>query len=298
MIVCQGLTKTYRNGHRALAPLDLTVDQGVVGLLGPNGAGKTTLLSMLVLALEPSAGTREWFGLDDRPAHHATIRPWIGFLPQEMDLVAGLTGREVLYFAARLRQVDLTRHQLDRRITGLLAAVGLEQDGNRRADHYSGGMQRRLGTAMALVHRPRFLVVDEPTAGLDPEERLRFRALVTELGDRIPVLLSTHIVEDIEATCPRLVILEEGQAIFDDGPGVLFEATAGKVWRLPPDAADRQTDAPVIGRASDGERPCDVVWSAGPPAGFAGDEVTLLEPSLEQAYAAWLAASNARKVAA
>jgi len=216
------LSKTYADGTRALAPLDLELDTGVTGLLGPNGAGKSTLLEMLVLGLEPSGGRRIYFGLDDRPAHQRRIRPWIGYLPQELEPVAQLTGWEVLRLCAALRGVRVPRRELERRIARLLETVELADAAHRRTGEYSGGMIRRLGLVQALIHDPRLLVVDEPTAGLDPEERIRFRSVVTEVGDRLPVVLSTHIVEDIEATCPRICILERGELLYDGAPGALL----------------------------------------------------------------------------
>jgi ABC-type multidrug transport system ATPase subunit len=229
VIALRQLTKTYSDGTRALAPLDLELGAGVTGLLGPNGAGKSTLLEMLVLALEPSGGRRVYFGLDDRPAHQRRIRPWIGYLPQELVPVAELTGLECLRLCADLRGVRLPRRQLEARIAALLETVDLAHAAHRRTGEYSGGMVRRLGLAQALVHGPRLLVVDEPTAGLDPEERIRFRNIVTDLGDRIPVLLSTHIVEDIEATCPRICVLERSELLFDGAPGELVRRAAAEV---------------------------------------------------------------------
>lgn len=225
MITLRDLHKTYADGTVALDGIDLAFESGMLGLLGPNGAGKTTLLSILVLAQEPSAGSRCYFGLDDRSSHRSKIRPMIGYLPQDFRAVAGLTGREYLRLCADLRGIRLRRRDLDRRILALLDAVELVHAADRRADHYSGGMVRRLGLAQALLHGPRFLVVDEPTAGLDPEERLRFRNLITDLAEEIPVLLSTHIVEDIEATCPRLVIIAQGRLLFDGPPSELMERT-------------------------------------------------------------------------
>src|SRR5262245_12014248 len=180
MIELQGLTKTYADGTRALQGIDLRLDRGMVGLLGPNGAGKTTFLSILVLALEPTSGRRVYDGLDAAKASlRGAIRKRIGFLPQDYRPLPHLTGEEYLLHCARLRGVKLGMGK----VRELLAGVGLSDAARRPAGTYSGGMQRRLGIAQAILHSPRLLVVDEPTAGLDPEERIRFRGLVSEVSE-------------------------------------------------------------------------------------------------------------------
>ena len=224
MLQVERLGKTYGDGTAALTDVSFTLQTGMCGLLGPNGAGKTTLLSILALTLEPSHGFCRYGGLSPPPAQRPALRRQIGFLPQELRPVAGLSGFDYLRLAAHLRGVDLAPRDLRRRLLALLEAVELQDAAGRAADTYSGGMVRRLGLAQALVHGPRLLIVDEPTAGLDPEERIRFRHLITDLADEIPVLLSTHIVEDIEATCERLLVLDRGRLIFDGQPGALLAA--------------------------------------------------------------------------
>ncbi|HEV2721002.1 MAG TPA: ATP-binding cassette domain-containing protein [Thermoanaerobaculia bacterium] len=217
----RGITKTYSDGHEALRGVDLALDEGMFGLLGPNGAGKTTLLQILVLALEPTSGTRSYEGLDPK-THRKEIRRSIGYLPQDFQPIRHLTGTEYLVHCARLRSVPLTRRELDGRARRLLDAVDLQDAANRPAGEYSGGMRRRLGIAQAMIHAPRLLVIDEPTAGLDAEERVRFRNLIAEVAEEIAVLLSTHICEDIEATCDRIGVLAGGRMIFDGPPGALM----------------------------------------------------------------------------
>jgi len=234
MIELEGIAKTYADGMQALKGISLRLDAGMFGLLGHNGAGKTTFLSILVLALEPSAGRRVYDGLDAASARaRAAIRRRIGFLPQDFHPVGALTGRQYLLHCARLREVPLGRAALLRRVAGLLEEVGLERAADRRAGDYSGGMQRRLGIAQALIHSPRLIVVDEPTAGLDPEERIRFRTLITDVAASTTVLLSTHIVEDVEATCPRLGVIADGRLLFDGPPTELLRRAAGRLWQLP-----------------------------------------------------------------
>ena len=223
MIDLRGITKTYSDGHHALRGVDLTLGEGMFGLLGPNGAGKTTFLSILVLAVEPTSGTRIYDGYDAaRPSSRPIIRRMIGYLPQDFQPIRHLTGFEYLVHCARLRETGLSRKEIDRRARQLLEAVDLQDAAARASGEYSGGMRRRLGIAQALIHSPRLLVIDEPTAGLDPEERIRFRNLIAEVADHVAVLLSTHICEDIEATCDRVGVLVGGRVIFDGAPGELF----------------------------------------------------------------------------
>ena len=223
LIELRDIVKTYSDGHRALRGVDLALDEGMFGLLGPNGAGKTTLLSILVLALEPTSGTLRFSELDPRDGRaRAAIRGQIGYLPQDFQPLRHLTGVEYLIHCARLRGVPMTRREIDRRARMLLDAVDLLDAANRASGEYSGGMRRRLGIAQALIHAPRILVIDEPTAGLDPEERIRFRNLIAEVAEEVAVLLSTHICEDIEATCDRIGVLTNGRLVFDGRPGDLM----------------------------------------------------------------------------
>ena len=218
LIELHGIRKTYSDGHEALRGVDLSLGEGMFGLLGPNGAGKTTLLSILVLALEPTAGTIHFRGVDAASARaRAAIRRQIGFLPQDFQPLRHLTGAEYLVHCARLRGLAMTRGEVERRARMLLDAVDLTDASDRPSGEYSGGMRRRLGIAQAMIHAPRMLVIDEPTAGLDPEERIRFRNLIAEVAEEVAVLLSTHISEDIEATCNRIAVLTNGVLVFDGG---------------------------------------------------------------------------------
>jgi ABC-2 type transport system ATP-binding protein len=227
LIELRRIRKRYSDGHEALRGIDLTLGEGMFGLLGPNGAGKTTLLSILVLALEPTAGTMHFDGVDaSRGGARTAIRRQIGFLPQDFQPLRHLTGVEYLTHCARLRGVALTRKEIERRARLLLDAVDLTDAANRRSGEYSGGMRRRLGIAQAMIHAPRLLVIDEPTAGLDPEERIRFRNLIAEVAEEVAVLLSTHISEDIEATCNRIGVLAGGALVFDGDVGELLGRAA------------------------------------------------------------------------
>lgn len=285
MIEMQSIVKTYADGLQALKGVSISLDRGMFGLLGHNGAGKTTFLSILVLALEPTSGRRVYDGLDAaRRQTRGEIRRRIGYLPQDFAPIGHLTGREYLYHCARLREVPLGRAGLRRKIGELVEAVGLERAADRPAGEYSGGMKRRLGIAQAILHGPRLLVVDEPTAGLDPEERIRFRSLITEVAESTTVLLSTHIVEDVEATCPRLGVIAGGRLLFDGAPTELLRRAAGRLWQVPADEpmppgaveVTRRTD-----RLGGVER---VVYSETSVPG-----ATPRRPTLEESYAAFLA---------
>ncbi len=304
MIELEGLTKIYADGTAALNGVSLTLDQGMFGLLGPNGAGKTTFLSILVLALEPSAGRRVYDGLDAaRPGLRGEIRKRIGYLPQDYKPIPYLTGEEYLLHCARLRGMGgMVGGALRGRVKELIEGVGLAAAARRAAGTYSGGMQRRLGIAQAILHSPRLLVVDEPTAGLDPEERIRFRSLVSEVAENTAVLLSTHIVEDVEATCPRLAVIGRGRLLFDGSPTELLRQSAGRLWRIPssPGAPGAPGGGPLppgalevsyrADRQGDVER---VVWSADPVP--PGPDALPREVGLEEAYAAFLSREAARQ---
>jgi ABC-type multidrug transport system ATPase subunit len=287
MIELDGLTKTYADGTRALQGVSLSLDQGMFGLLGPNGAGKTTFLSILVLALEPSGGRRVYDGLDAaRPSLRGEIRRRIGYLPQDYHPLPHLTGEEYLLHCARLR--GMNGAGLRGRVRELISSVGLADAARRPAGTYSGGMQRRLGIAQALIHSPRLLVVDEPTAGLDPEERIRFRGLISEVAESTTVLLSTHIVEDVEATCPRLAIIGRGRLLFDGSPTEILRQSAGRLWRVPagPDLPPGALEVSYrADRQGDVER---IVWAESPIPDAQPREV-----GLEEAYGAFLARHGA-----
>jgi len=285
MIEVRGLSKTYADGKRALESLDLDLDEGMFGLLGPNGAGKTTFISMLVLAVEPTRGSRVYDGLDAaRASNRSAIRGKIGYLPQDFAPISRLTGLEYLIHCARLRQVPLKAKKLEERCRQLLEAVALTHAANRFAGEYSGGMKRRLGIAQALVHSPRLVVVDEPTSGLDPEERIRFRNLITEVSERRSVLLSTHIVEDIEATCPRIGIIGSGRLLFEGPPSELLRRFHRELWEVR-DGEPLPEGAVVAARRRGGDGEVHLlVHSRAEPRGARPADTTL-----EDAYSAFLA---------
>lgn len=286
LVSVRGIAKTYPDGHVALRGIDLDIGEGMLGLLGPNGAGKTTLLSVLVMLREPTAGTRRYFGLDpDSASSRADIRQRIGFLPQDFSPIGVLTGLEYLAHCGRLRGLSDER-ALRQRTRGLLEAVGLASAGQRATRGYSGGMKRRLGIAQAFLHRPKLVVVDEPTSGLDPEERIRFRNLIADVAESTSVVLSTHVVEDVEATCPRLCIIAGGRLLFEGEPTELLRACQGQLWNLP-DGAGLPDGALSLARrasASEDGGTVSIVLAAQRPPGS-----TPRVPGLEEAYQAWVA---------
>lgn len=226
MIEANGLTKNYGN-VRALKGIDLEIETEVFGLLGPNGAGKTTFIKIIATLLPPSSGRATVFGHDvvhDR----IPIRKMLGYLPQEYGAYPKLSGREYLEYIACLKGIRRPKQEIE----GLLSQFHLTEVARRRVTSYSGGMLRRLGIAQALLGTPKVLLVDEPTGGLDPEERVRFREYLMGLGgDRI-VVLSTHLVEDVAMTCDHLAVLYQGELRYFGTPRALIQTYQGKVYEI------------------------------------------------------------------
>jgi ABC-2 type transport system ATP-binding protein len=201
------LSKVYRGGVQALNAIDMTIPGGMFGLLGPNGAGKTTLMRILAGILRPSSGTIHIGEFDIHTERGRTsVKRILGYLPQDLGMYPDLSAREFLDYVGILKGMD-NRKARRQRVEELLETVSLTNVANRKLKTYSGGMKRRVGIAQALLNDPKLLIVDEPTAGLDPEERIRFRNLLSDLGGDRTVLLSTHIVEDIAQTCRNLAIM-------------------------------------------------------------------------------------------
>lgn len=229
-ISIRALTKTYPRGIRALDGITLDIHAGMFGLLGPNGAGKTTLMSILATLAKPTSGTVHVDGWDVSDHRQQwLIKSILGYLPQEPGLYPELTSREFLHYMATLKGFH-TRQERRTESQRLLEAVGLHEYGDRKTKELSGGMRRRLGIAQALIGDPKLLIVDEPTAGLDPAERVRFRTLLATIASDRIVILSTHIVEDIAATSNDLAVLSEGRLLFRGSPTELTQHAEGSVW--------------------------------------------------------------------
>jgi ABC-2 type transport system ATP-binding protein len=229
------LTKVYHAGKRtvnALNGVDLQIGAGMFGLLGPNGAGKTTLMRILSGIVNPSSGAVRVAGHDlNTEKGKQAVKSMLGYLPQELGMYPDLTAFQFVDYMAILKNMDDAPARR-RRVELVLDMVGLSAEAGRKIKGFSGGMKRRVGIAQALVNDPRLLIVDEPTAGLDPEERIRFRNLLVRLAVERVVLLSTHIVEDIGQTCRDMAVLAHGQVIFRGSPAELIGAASGHVWTL------------------------------------------------------------------
>jgi ABC-2 type transport system ATP-binding protein len=232
-LTLERLSKRYEQ-HWALHQLSLRCEPGMLGLVGPNGAGKTTLMRMIATLLEPTEGRILWNGQDIR-THGRTLRQVLGYLPQDFGTYPEFTGRQFLRYLAAMK--GLPAELAHRRVDEALETVNLEQVADRKLPTYSGGMKQRIGIAQALLNDPELLIVDEPTAGLDPAERVRFRTLLASLTRNRIVLLSTHIISDVEAVASRLVILQQGRVLADTTPEELLAKTKGAVWSVTVDQA-------------------------------------------------------------
>ena len=213
MIDIRNLTKFYGRGNqavRALNEVTLQIEEGMFGLLGPNGAGKTTLMRILAGIIQPSRGQVTINGLDlSQEKDKQRLKAQLGYLPQELGLYPDLSAREFIDYMAILKGMH-AESQRRKRISEVLELVGLQENADRKLKGFSGGMKRRVGIAQAIVNDPRIMIVDEPTAGLDPEERIRFRNLLVKMAAERVILLSTHIVEDIGLTSQKMAVLSQG----------------------------------------------------------------------------------------
>jgi ABC-2 type transport system ATP-binding protein len=270
-ISLRGVGRTF-GATRALADVDLDLEPGVIGLLGPNGAGKTTLLRLLATALPPTQGQVRVLGLDPEvPAQRTDIRRRLGYLPQEVGFPRGFTAFAFVDYIALLKEwtEPAARHAEVRRVLG---QVGLSGLGAKRIRAMSGGQRRRVALAQALLGSPPVLILDEPTTGVDPEQRVTLRTVLAEIARTSIVVLSTHMTEDVAALCERVIVLDQGRVRYDGQVTELVRQAAGRVWLAgQPDPA-----ATVSWRTGTG-RYRNV-------AAHARDGVEHVEPSLEDAY--------------
>jgi ABC-type multidrug transport system ATPase subunit len=276
----QNVSKRYKGNVWGLRDFTLDLRPGILGLLGPNGAGKSTLMRILATITKPTGGTVSWNGAE-ATRHPDAIRQVLGYLPQDFGVYPNLNAVEFLEYIAAIK--GLSAHDASRRIDELLQLVNLGEARKRPLGGYSGGMRQRVGIAQALLNDPKLLIVDEPTAGLDPEERVRFRNLLSELsGERI-VILSTHIVSDVEATATQIALINRGHLVASGTPESISQMVEGRVWEwlIPSQqlasakqkylisGTIRKSDGVLI-RVVSGERP--------------SPDATSAAPSLEDAY--------------
>ena len=229
MLQIRELTKTYASGVQALKNISLDIPAGMFGLLGPNGAGKTTLMKILATLLEPDSGAARMNDVDVINDKHAT-RTMLGYLPQDFGLYPTLTAEQMLDYFAKLKGV-LDRKERSRLVDMLLERVNLHDARKQRLGGFSGGMRQRLGIAQALIGQPQLIIVDEPTAGLDPEERIRFHNLLAETaGVDAVVILSTHIVADVSSLCSQMAVIQKGAILASTTPPQAIDELKDSVW--------------------------------------------------------------------
>lgn len=283
------ITKVYNGRKRAVDGLTLRLGPGLAGLLGPNGAGKSSLLRIAATVTRPTGGQVRFDG-GDAVAGPGPLRRALGYLPQDFGVYPHLTGLEFLTYLAAVR--GIAGRSARARIGELLELVNLTHAAKRPLGGYSGGMLRRIGIAQALLADPRIIVVDEPTAGLDPEERVRFRNLLSDLSADRSVLLSTHIVSDVESVATRIVVVTGGRIRYDGGPDDLVRGVAGHVWELavpPAELAGVQQRLPVTRLVRTAGHVRVRVLATQRPA----PDATPVAPDLEDAYLAVVHRSRA-----
>jgi len=276
------LCKQYKNNFMALDKVTLEVNNGLFGLLGPNGAGKTTLMRILATLLKPTSGEIKVNDLNLNENRH-DIRAMLGYLPQDFSTFSKLKTWEFLDYAGALAGLNHKKER-SQAVDELLESVGLFDVRDRPASKLSGGMKRRLGIAQALIGEPKIVIVDEPTTGLDPEERIRFRNLLANMTQKdIVIILSTHIVGDISSTCNDMALLNRGQVMFNDAPELLIEKARGHVFQI--EAIDSELPKiketyPVISTI-----PSENGWAVHVVADqLNGENGIEIEPTLEHAY--------------
>jgi ABC-type multidrug transport system ATPase subunit len=295
-ITVQGLRHVYKGGTVALDGVDLSFGTGLFGLLGPNGAGKSTLMRIMCTLLVPTDGTVS-VGGHDVVGERQAVRSMLGYLPQEFGAWRLQRVEEVLDTLALLSGVR-DKSERRRRTKAVLEQVGLDDVADRKVKKLSGGMVRRLGVAQALIHEPRVLVVDEPTVGLDPQERLRFRQLMASLGQDRTIVLSTHIVADLGSSCNDLALIDKGKIVFRGSPAELMGQAKQRVFEITvPGAGDARLESgyEIVSRMRDGEN--TRIRAVSRDGGLPEGAEKIADPTLEEAYLAFMAARGRADVA-
>lgn len=280
-LIIKDLTKTYPNGVKALNGINLEITNGMFGLLGANGAGKSSLMRTIASLQEPTFGSIV-FNDTDIVKQPDEIRKYLGYLPQEFGVYPKISAEKLLNHLAILKGI-LNKKERKEQVTALLQQVNLHQHRKKSVYTFSGGMRQRFGIAQALLSNPKIIIVDEPTAGLDPEESNRFLNLLSEIGENVIVILSTHIVEDVRNLCPKMAILSNGEIISEGNPRELVASIEGKIWTkiIPKSDLDIYKKAfdVVSTKLVSGETQIRVLSDQKPEASF-----ELITPNLEDFY--------------
>lgn len=288
----RNVSKTYPNGVQALKHVSLTIHPGMYGLLGPNGAGKSTLMRILATLQEPDEGTVR-LGDTDVLSRKDEVRRTLGYLPQEFGVYPRVSAEKLLDHFALLKGIAECRARREV-VAALLRQVNLWDVRKQKLGGYSGGMKQRFGVAVALLGNPRLLIVDEPTAGLDPAERVRFLNLLSELGERAVVLLSTHIVEDVSELCTKMAIIDQGEILLEAEPLRAVDDLRGRIWQriVPKEAlAAVEAEHALISTKLLAGQTIVHVYAEEPP----GEEFKAVEPDLEDVYFSTMAGYIGRR---
>lgn len=294
-LIINGLSKTYGNGVKALDNVSLHIPKGMFGLLGPNGAGKSTLMRILATLQEADAGI-VMLGDIDVLKQKDEVRRTLGYLPQEFGVYPKVSAYEMLDHIALLKGVTVKSERKDL-VEALLQRVNLWDQKKRRLSGFSGGMKQRFGIAQSLIGEPKLIIVDEPTAGLDPGERNRFYNLLTEIGENVVVILSTHIVQDVKELCSNMAIIHKGKLLFAGSPDESLRGIDGKVWEKSIAKSELEgyaaTGQLISNRLVAGQPVIHLLSDVPPGAGF-----VLVEPSLEDVFFGAINRSNVETVTA
>ncbi len=295
MLAIKDLSKTYGNGVRALSNVTLEIPRGMFGLLGPNGAGKSTLMRTIATLQTADKGTIT-FGDIDIIKKPSALRSQLGYLPQDFGVYPRMSARAMLNHLAVLKGISNSKER-KRVVEGLLDQTNLAKVAKKSVASFSGGMRQRFGIAQALIGNPQLIIVDEPTAGLDPEERNRFHNLLSEIGENVVVILSTHIVEDVSDLCPNMAILSQGRIAALGTPLELVSSLAGRVWRKEITKEElvqyRAQYRVISARLAAGRTVIHVLSDSEPGNGFEG-----VPPTLEDVYFVTITADAAQAAAA
>lgn len=281
MLEIKNIAKTYDNGVKALDNVSLSIPKGMFGLLGPNGAGKSSLMRTIATLQDPDSGSIHFNNLDTL-VHKEELRQTLGYLPQEFGVYPKTSAEDLLDYLASLKGISNSKERKDV-VAHLLNLTNLTTAKKRAVATYSGGMRQRFGIAQALIGNPQLIIVDEPTAGLDPEERLRFYNILSEIGSQVTIILSTHIVSDVADLCQNLAIINKGKVLTQTTPQEAQSSIQGKIWQTLIDkkelAAMEEKYKVVASRFTTGKLLLKVFADTAPSAEF-----SISEPQLEDFY--------------